>query len=469
MLRKMAKQLIGTGRRKLFTLLGVSTMLLLFTGDAFAQDAPPTVDELARGINTVWVLVAAFLVFFMQAGFSLVEAGFTRSKNTINILFKNVADFLIATIAYWAIGYALMFGEGSPFIGMTGFFLTGLESDTAGIPTMAVWIFQLVFAGTAATIVSGAMAERTKIQAYLIYTVVLTVLIYPIFGHWVWGGGWLTELGFLDFAGSTVVHSVGGWAALVGAILVGPRLGKFNKDGSANVITGHSIALGTLGVFILWLGWFGFNPGSQLAAVGSNADAIALVAVNTNLGAAAGGIAALLLKWLRSGKADLGMALNGVLGGLVAVTAPCAFITPLASVITGLIGGVVIFATVPMLERFKIDDPVGAVPVHLFNGIWGTIALGLFHTESGLLTTGSGSLIVAQIIGIVACGVWTVATSAAMFYAIKATIGLRVSAAEEEAGLDFQEHGSVAYPDLVPEIPATSTTVTSGSTVTAAS
>jgi Amt family ammonium transporter len=469
MLWKMAKQLFGTGRRKLFTVLGVSTMLLLFTGDAFAQDAPPTVDELARGINTVWVLVAAFLVFFMQAGFSLVEAGLTRSKNTVNILFKNLADFLFASIAYWAIGYALMFGEGSPFIGMTGFFLTGLESDTAGIPTMAVWIFQLVFAGTAATIVSGAMAERTKFSGYLIYTAVISLLIYPIFGHWVWGGGWLTELGFLDFAGSTVVHSVGGWAALMGAIIVGPRLGKFNKDGSANVIPGHSITIATLGVFILWLGWFGFNPGSQLAAIGGNADAIALVAVNTNLGAAAGGLAAMLLYWLRSGKADLGMTLNGVLGGLVAVTAPCAFITPLASIIIGLIGGVVIVVTVPLLERFKVDDPVGAVPVHLFNGIWGTIALGLFHTESGLLTTGSGSLIVAQIIGVVACGVWTAVTSGAMFYLIKVTVGLRVSAAEEEAGLDFGEHGSVAYPDLVPEIPATSTPVTSGSTVTAAS
>jgi ammonium transporter, Amt family len=460
MLGKMAKHMFGTGRRKLFAvLLGVSAMLLLSTGSAFAQDTPPTVDELARGINTVWVLVTAFLVFFMQAGFALVEAGFTRSKNTVNILFKNLVDFLFATIAFWAIGYALMFGSGSPFFGATGFFLSGLESDTAGVPTLAFWLFQLVFAGTAATIVSGAMAERTKFKAYLIYSAVISLLIYPIFGHWVWGGGWLAEMGFLDFAGSTVVHSVGGWAALVGAMILGPRIGKFNKDGSANVIPGHSIALGTLGVFILWLGWFGFNPGSQLAAIGSSADAISLVAVNTNLGAAAGGIAAMFAYWMRLGKADLGMTLNGVLGGLVAVTAPCAFISPLSAIIIGLIGGVLIVIAVPLLERFKIDDPVGAVPVHLVNGIWGTLALGLFHVEGGLLTTGATTQIVAQIIGVVACGVWTGLTAAVMFYGIKAVVGLRVSAAEEEAGLDLEEHGSSAYPDLVPEAALASTPV----------
>jgi Amt family ammonium transporter len=428
-------------------------LLLLTTGGAFAQSEDPTAAELARGINTVWVLVTAFLVFFMQAGFALVEAGFTRSKNTVNILMKNLVDFLVATVAFWAIGYALMFGEGSPFFGATGFFLGGAEGDKAGVPTLAFWLFQLVFAGTAATIVSGAMAERTKFKAYLIYSAVISLLIYPIFGHWVWGGGWLAELGFLDFAGSTVVHSVGGWVALVGAIVLGPRIGKYNPDGSVNVIPGHSAALGTLGVFILWLGWFGFNPGSQLAAIGSNADVISLVAANTNIAAAAGGIAAMAAYWLHAGKPDLGMTLNGVLGGLVAVTAPCAFITPLSAVIIGLIGGLLIVVAVPLLDRFKIDDPVGAVPVHLVNGVWGTLSLGLFHIESGLFTTGQTSQIVAQVIGVVACGVWTVLTAVVLFYAIKATVGLRVSAEEEIAGLDSLEHGSSAYPDLLP-VPA---------------
>jgi ammonium transporter, Amt family len=446
-----AKTKVRSGRRRVVVAsVGALALLLVTTGSAFAQDTPPTVDELARGINTVWVLITAFLVFFMQAGFALVEAGFTRSKNTVNILFKNLVDFLFATVAFWAIGYALMFGEGSPFFGMTGFFLSGGEGDKAGVPLLAFWLFQLVFAGTAATIVSGAMAERTKFKAYLVYSAVISLLIYPIFGHWVWGGGWLAEMGFLDFAGSTVVHSVGGWAALVGAIILGPRIGKFNKDGSANTIAGHSVALGTLGVFILWLGWFGFNPGSQLAAIGSSADVISLVAANTNIAAAAGGLAAMAAFWIRSGKPDLGMTLNGVLGGLVAVTAPCAFISPLSAMIIGLIGGLLIVVAVPLLERFKIDDPVGAVPVHLVNGVWGTLALGLFHSESGLFTTGQSSQIIAQVIGVVACGIWTALTAAIMFYAIKATVGLRVSAEEEIAGLDIEEHGSSAYPDLAP-------------------
>jgi Amt family ammonium transporter len=435
-------------RRTLIAAASAAVMLLVVTGQASAQEGP-SIADLTRGLNTAWVLLAAFLVFFMQAGFSLVEAGFTRAKNTVNILMKNVVDFLFATVAYWAVGYAFMYGEGNGFIGFSGFFLGGLEADTAGIPTMAFWLFQLVFAGTAATIVSGAMAERTKFQAYMVYSVFITLFIYPIVGHWTWGGGWLSEMGFLDFAGSTIVHSVGGWCALLGAIFVGPRIGKYNPDGTTNIIPGHSALVGALGVFILWLGWFGFNPGSQLAIDGLNADAVALVAANTNLGAVAGGAVALVAFWLKSGKPDLGMTLNGVLGGLVAVTAPCAFITPGASLIIGAIGGLVIVFGVPFLDRLKIDDPVGAVPVHLFNGIWGTIALGLFHAETGLFYGGGFGLLGVQLVGILAVGVWTVTTSGIVYYAVKKTIGLRVSSEEELSGLDVLEHGSMAYPDWV--------------------
>lgn len=448
----------------IMTAVGVLALTTAFGGSAFAQSGEPTLDDLARGINTVWVLVAAFLVFFMQAGFALVEAGFTRSKNTTNILMKNLVDFLFATLAFWAVGYAFMYGTGTSFIGLSHFFTGGFEGDVAGVPVMAFWFFQLVFAGTAATIVSGAMAERTHFVAYVIYSIVISALIYPIFGHWTWGGGWLSTLGttlglmsedgvttgFRDFAGSTIVHSVGGWCALVGAWLLGPRRGRFSEDGKPNPIPGHSVALGTLGVFILWLGWFGFNPGSQLGAIGSNADAIALVAANTNIAAAAGGLAAMILSWLRSGKPDLGMTLNGVLGGLVAITAPCAFVTPLASVLIGLVGGVLIVLGTQWLERVRIDDPVGAVPVHLINGIWGTLALGLFATDNGLFTTGQAAQLIVQIIGVVAAGIWCAGTAYLLFSLIKVTVGLRITAEEEELGLDIREHGTIAYPDTLP-------------------
>ncbi len=455
--------MIRTWRKWGLALAGAVGLWVACGGTAFAQEGP-TVEELARGINTVWVLVTAFLVFFMQAGFAFVEAGFTRSKNTTNILMKNLIDFVFATIAFWAVGYAFMFGSGSPFIGLSGFFLSGQEGDVAGVPLLAFWLFQLVFAGTAATIVSGAMAERTKFTAYLVYSFVISALIYPIFGHWVWGGGWLWTLGvdaglmpadgaatgFRDFAGSTVVHSVGGWAALIGAWMLGPRIGRFSKDGKPVAIPGHSIALGTLGVFILWLGWFGFNPGSQLAAIGSSADAIALVAANTNIAAAAGALAAMIISWMRSGKPDLPFTLNGALGGLVAITAPCAFVTPLASIIIGLVGGGLVVYGALWLERLKIDDPVGAVPVHLICGVWGTLALGLFATDNGLFTTGQFGQLIVQVIGVVACGVWTAGTAFILFAAIRATVGLRVSAEEEAAGLDMGEHGMQAYPEMVP-------------------
>lgn len=420
------------------------------------------VQQLAYSLDNLWVLIAAFLVFFMQAGFALVEAGFTRSKNATNILMKNLMDFVVGTLVFWAVGYAFMFGEGSPFIGLSGFFLSGLtEIDPSAAATLeggelsvyTSWFFQLVFAGTAATIVSGAMAERTKFVAYFAYSFVISALIYPIFGHWTWGGGWLSQLefgvGFKDFAGSTIVHSVGGWTALVGAVMLGPRIGRYDRNGKVVSIPGHSIALGTLGVFILWLGWFGFNPGSQLAASGiENINAVALVAANTNIAAAAGALSALLAVWLIDGKPDLGYTLNGTLGGLVAITAPCADVQPWSAVVIGLVAGLLIFAGTKVLEKVKVDDPVGAVPVHLLNGMWGTLALGIFSTNNGLLYGGGAGQLIAQAIGIVACGVWTVGTATILFFAIKSTIGLRVSAEEEELGLDLHEHGSEAYPEM---------------------
>ena len=423
---------------------------------ALAQDGAP-IDELVRGLNTVWVLVTAALVFFMQAGFALVEAGLTRSKNTVNILFKNVIDFVFATIAFWLVGYGFMFGaDAGGFIGTSGFIVDPINSgDVAGLPVLAFWFFQLVFAGTAATIVSGAMAERTKFSSYLIYSFLISAIIYPIAGHWIWGGGWLSTLGgagftgganFRDFAGSTVVHSIGGWLALVGAIVIGPRLGRFNKDGSPRAIPGHSITLATLGVFILWLGWFGFNPGSQLAANGPNADAIALVAANTNLGAAAGGMTALILAWVIGKKPDLGQTLNGLLAGLVAITAPCAWVTPEAALIIGGVGGVLVVAGSLWLEKLKIDDPVGAVPVHLLNGAWGTLAVGLFAVDNGLFTTGQAGQLIAQLVGVLSVGAWCAVTGVILFYGMKVTVGLRVSREEEMKGLDYHEHGSAAYP-----------------------
>jgi Amt family ammonium transporter len=437
----------------------VATLALAITSPAFAQDPDP-IAELTRGLNTLWILITAFLVFWMQAGFALVEAGLTRAKNTTNILFKNLIDFVFATGAFWAFGYAFMYGStAAGWIGTSGFFISGGE-DVVGVPVLAFWFFQLVFAGTAATIVSGSMAERTKFSAYLIYSFFITAIIYPIAGHWVWGAGWLWTLpfgaGFRDFAGSTVVHSVGGWLALVGAIVLGPRIGRFTAAGKAVAIPGHSITLATLGVFILWLGWFGFNPGSQLAIQGGNADAVALVAANTNIAAAAGALAAMIISWLFvTKKPDLGTTLNGVLGGLVAITAPCAYVTPLNSIFIGAIGGAIVVYGALLLEKLKIDDPVSAVPVHLFNGIWGTLAIGIFGTEGiGSLITGDTGQIIAQLIGVLAYGVWCVATGLILFYAIKAINGLRVSAEEEISGLDILEHGTEAYPgDAVASMP----------------
>ena len=409
--------------------------------------------------DTLWVLVAAFLVFFMQAGFAMVESGFTRAKNAVNILMKNLMDFSMGSVAYWAIGFAIMFGAGNAFMGTSGWFVPseslveGAATDTSvfsalewsSVPTYAAWLFQLVFAATAATIVSGAMAERTQFKSYLIYSIFITGIIYPIVGHWIWGGGWLADVGVSDFAGSTVVHSTGGWLALTGAIVLGPRIGKYDGDGNPRPIAGHNLPLAALGVFILWLGWFGFNPGSQM---GADAAEISSIAITTNLAAATGAILAMITAWLILGKPDAGMALNGALGGLVAITAGCASVTPESAAIIGALGGIVVVLSVLLFEKLRIDDPVGAISVHGTCGALGTILLGFFDSSSGVFAGGGFGLLWAQIIGVVAVFAWCLVTGFILFYGIKAATGLRVTEEEEQAGLDYEEHGASAYPDF---------------------
>lgn len=400
------------------------------------------ISDIAYSLNTLWVLVSAFLVFFMQAGFALVEAGFTRAKNAVNILMKNFSDFLIASIAFYVIGYGLMFGDGNSFMGLSGFFLQG--STREDMPLLAFFFFQLVFAGTAATILSGAMAERTKYGTYLFISLVMTTLVYPIVGHWVWGGGWLAERGFVDFAGSGVVHTVGGIAGLLGTIFLGPRIGAF-KAGS-HVQKGHNVTIAGLGVFILWFGWFGFNPGSQLAIAGiDNASAVALIAVNTNLAAAAGALVAVFLSWILTGKPSAGMLLNGVLAGLVGITAGCAAVTPFSAIMIGTIAAVVMYSATRLLLKLHIDDPVGAVPVHGAAGIWGVLAVGFFANDGGMLWGGGPDLFMTQTVGILAIIGWTALTTGILYALIKATVGLRVGGHIEEEGLDAHEHGELAY------------------------
>jgi Amt family ammonium transporter len=400
------------------------------------------------GLDTLWVLLAAFLVFFMQAGFGMVEAGFIRAKNTCNILTKNFLDFSMASIGFFMFGYAIMFGAGNNFIGLKGWFLSGAKSG-ADVPLYAFWLFQAAFCGAAATIVAGGMAERMKFQAYLIYSFIISALIYPIVGHWIWGGGWLSSLNFADFAGSAVVHTVGGTAALVGTIMLKPRLGKYGPDGKPNVIAGHSIPLASLGVFILWFGWFGFNPGSSLSV--GDGSLIALVAINTNLAAAAGGISAMIMVWKMFGKPDLSMAMNGALAGLVAITAPCAFVDPWAAIVIGATGGVIVVLGVILLDKLHIDDPVGAVPVHGMNGFWGTIAIGLFGKENlgltynGLFFGGGLKQLGIQLLGVLSVILFIVISMSIVFKLINVTIGLRVTREEELKGLDIGEHGMEAY------------------------
>jgi len=399
-------------------------------------------------INTVWTLIAGFLVFFMQAGFAMVETGLTRAKNASNIIMKNLMDFAIGSIVFFCFGFAFMFGaDKGGFIGLSGFFAKDpMEHLGLGIPLEAFIIFQTVFAATAATIVSGAMAERTKFIAYVIYSGVISLIIYPVVGHWIWGGGWLSSMGFIDFAGSTVVHSVGGWSALVGAAILGPRIGKYNKNGKPNAIPGHSITLAALGVFILWFGWFGFNPGSTLAGTDLG---IGRIAMTTNLAAAAGACVVMIITWFRYGKPDVSMTLNGALGGLVAITAGCAAVSMVGSIFIGIIAGFVIVFGIEFIDKvLKIDDPVGAIGVHGLCGATGTLLVGVFATEGGLLYGGGFAQLGVQALGVVTVAVWVLVTTFILFSILKATVGLRVSAEHEETGLDINEHGSEAYADF---------------------
>ncbi|MBT3382129.1 MAG: ammonium transporter [Prolixibacteraceae bacterium] len=402
-------------------------------------------EELSISINNIWVLLATFLVMFMQPGFAMVESGFTRSKNSANILTKNLVDFSLGAILYWIIGYTLMYGDSiGGFIGKPILFLN--DNGIGDYANKTDLMFQTVFAATAATIVSGAVAERTKFSAYIIFTIVITVLIYPISGHWKWGGGWLDQLGFLDFAGSTIVHSVGAWVGLAGAIVLGPRVGKYVK-GKAKAIPGHNLTLGALGVFILWFGWFGFNAGSQLGAAGNdNTLAIGHIVLTTNLAAAGGAMAALFTSWMRYKRPALSLALNGALAGLVAITAGTDIVSPGGALIIGILAGIILVFSVEIIDqKFKIDDPVGAISVHGVNGAFGTLAVGLFATDGGLFYGGGASLLLAQLIGVVAIFVWAFGLGLILFKIIKATIGLRVSKRIEEEGLDVYEHGESAY------------------------
>lgn len=417
------------------------------------EEAALTVDQLKSWGDALWTCLAAFLVFFMQAGFALVECGFTRAKNAVNIIMKNLMDFAMGSIAFWLLGFGLMFGASNGLFGTSEFMPDGLDLS-GGLDhwEMTFWLFQTVFAATAATIVSGAMAERTKFTSYLIYSVVISAVIYPVFGSWAWGSlyqgeGWLSNLGFIDYAGSTVVHSVGGWAALAGAIVLGPRIGKYGPDGRPRAIPGHNLPMAALGVFILWLGWFGFNPGSTTCLDGGE---FARVAVTTNLAAAAGAITAMVTAWLRFGKPDASMTLNGALAGLVAITAPCYNVSPLSAMLIGGIGGVLVVLAVITIEKLGIDDPVGAVSVHGVCGAWGTLSAGLFAQEAfggtnGLLHGGGLEPVLIQLAGIGACFAWTFILAFALFKLLAATVGLRVTAEEELEGLDVGEHGMEAY------------------------
>ncbi len=429
----------------------ILTFLAVFLSTAGAGEEAPSIASNKTAIDLVqshadyiWTLIAAMFVFFMQAGFAMVEAGFTRAKNAVNIMMKNLMDFSIGTITFFAVGFGLMFGASKTgWFGTTGFFLSDFSVD--GDPwVLAFWMFQVVFAATAATIVSGAMAERTKFSGYIMYSIFITGLVYPVFGSWAWGSlfngsGWLEGLGFIDFAGSTVVHSVGGWAALAGTLVLGPRIGKYASDGKVRPILGHNIPMAAIGVLVLWLGWFGFNAGSTTAA----SKDIAMIFVNTNLAAAAGGVMAMITSWIKFGKPEADMSLNGALAGLVGITAGCANVTPASSVIIGAVAGVIVVFSVVFFDKIKIDDPVGAISVHGVCGAWGTFAAGLFNIGGF-----TGKILAVQLTGIAACFLWTFPVAFLLFKLVDKTIGLRVTKEEELEGLDAVEHGGNAYPDF---------------------
>ncbi|HCD53058.1 MAG TPA: ammonium transporter [Balneolaceae bacterium] len=420
-------------------ILILSLLALFAATPAFAQDAAATVQD---NLNYVWTILAAVLVFFMQAGFALVEIGFTRAKNAVNIIMKNLMDVSVGGLVFYFIGFGLMFGTSAGgCIGTDGFMLSEI-GDYSIEWSYTFFFFQAVFAATAATIVSGAVAERTAFNAYLIFSVIITALIYPVFGSWAWGSlfngsGWLEDLGFIDFAGSTVVHSVGGWAALAGAIVVGPRVGKY-VDGKPQTIKGHSLPLAALGVFILWMGWFGFNAGSTTTGDTS----IALIALNTFLSAGAGATAAMIISWVTAGKPDGAVTLNGALAGLVGITAGCANLTPGFAILAGLIAGVIVHFSMILLEKV-VDDAVGAVSVHGVVGAWGTLAAGLFDSAGFDI-----KVVGVQLLGIAAAFVWTFGVSFAVFKLIDLVIPLRVNGHLEEMGLDLHEHDAEAYPEF---------------------
>jgi Amt family ammonium transporter len=447
--------------------LPLALLLTLASGKvAMAQDADagPSPADIKIMLDTLWVMVTAFLVFWMNAGFGCVESGLCRAKNTTNILAKNFVVFGFSAIAYWMVGFALMYGDGNSFLGLNGWFLGGADNSPAtgdayqgvfsslnwtGVPLLAKFFFQLVFAGTAATIVSGCVAERIHYKSFIVFTLIIAGLAYPITGHWIWGGGWLASMGFKDFAGSTVVHAVGGWSGLAGILLLGPRLGKYKSDGSIRPRPGHSMALVFLGGFILWLGWFGFNPGSTMAL---DANAIAHIAMTTNLACCMAILSSTTLAWIMTGKPDFSMTVNGALAGLVAITAGCYFVSVGSSAIIGLIAGLLVVPAVTFFDKLKIDDPVGALSVHLVNGVFGTIAVGLFASSAapggvdGLLNGGGMGLLTTQLIGTVAVGAFTFTAMLLAWFLIKVTMGLRVEAEDEVRGLDLAEMGMEAYP-----------------------
>lgn len=443
----------------------LGSVVLALPGSAMAQDAV-TMEAIEKGFlsqtnaNIMWTLIASTLVMFMQAGFACVECGFVRAKNAGNIVMKNFLDFGAGAVIFFLFGFGLMFGTDiAGFIGSSGFGLMDSKLDeAAGRWDITFWFFQCVFAATAATIVSGGVAERVKFGVYILCSIFVSGIIYPISGHWCWGNlwlgadgggaGWLANMGFIDFAGSTVVHSVGGWVALAGAIVLGPRIGKYAPDGKANAIPGHNIPLAGLGVFILWFGWFGFNPGSTTAAN----DLIGIIAVNTNLAACTGMLGALATSWLRYGKPDMSMTMNGVLAGLVGITAPCANVSPMGSLAIGLVAGVLVVLSVEFVDKvLKADDPVGAVSVHAVNGVWGTLAAGLFAVPElsggtgGLFYGGGFDYLSVQALGAAAVFVWAFGMGFIFFSLVKAIFGIRVSQEEELKGLDLAEHGSEAY------------------------